>query len=277
MAIAALTVLAPGGAGRSPRRDRRSPRCAPRAPPKFRMLFVRTPLGDNGGKPLQVLIALHGMGGNGADFAAALAGQADARGWLIVAPTIGYGDWTDPAQITREERLWWRGYPTTCATCLSALASTFSREFYSLDTRVGTARVALHRDESRRSGWRRRRVGGHVHAAVFARRPHGPHSAISLRHCRPGNEQRRPGVRRARVRIGAGMDRRRGADSNAADVPDAWNPYIGNDRLDRARSFTTALQNLGADVALTVFANTDHTLTDEMRAAGCAALAAAAA
>jgi hypothetical protein len=32
------------------------------------------------------------MGGNGADFANALAGQADAHGWLTVAPTIGYGD-----------------------------------------------------------------------------------------------------------------------------------------------------------------------------------------
>ena len=67
------------------------------------------------------------------------------------------------------------------------------------------------------------------------------------------------------------------ADSNEADVPDDWDPYIGVDRLDRARSFTAALQRLGADVALTVFANTDHSLTDEMRAAGCNALAAAAA
>ena len=49
-------------------------------------------------------------------------------------------------------------------------------------------------------------------------------------------------------------------------MPDAWDPYIGVDRLARATSFTTALQNLGATVALTVFANTDHTLTEEMRA-----------
>jgi pimeloyl-ACP methyl ester carboxylesterase len=64
-----------------------------------------------------------------------------------------------------------------------------------------------------------------------------------------------------------------GADDNDADVPDEWDPYIGPDRLDRARSFTEALQAMGADVSLTVFPNTDHTLTDAMRAAGCDALA----
>ena len=53
---------------------------------------------------------------------------------------------------------------------------------------------------------------------------------------------------------------------------DAWDRYIGIDRLTRARNFTQALQILGANVALTIFPNADHTLTDEMRAAGCAAL-----
>jgi pimeloyl-ACP methyl ester carboxylesterase len=64
-----------------------------------------------------------------------------------------------------------------------------------------------------------------------------------------------------------------GADNNAADVPSAWTPYIGNTRVDRATHFTQALQSLGANVSLTVFPNTDHTLTDEMRAAGCSQLA----
>jgi hypothetical protein len=32
---------------------------------------------------------------------------------------------------------------------------------------------------------------------------------------------------------------------------------------------------MGANVALTVFANADHTLTDDMRVAGCDALSAA--
>jgi acetyl esterase/lipase len=65
------------------------------------------------------------------------------------------------------------------------------------------------------------------------------------------------------------------ADNNAADVPDAWDPFIGNDRLNRARAFTQALEELGANVSLHVFAKADHTFTDTMRSAGCDALAAA--
>ena len=55
------------------------------------------------GQPEQIVVALHGMGGNGADFGGSLGSQADAHGWLIVAPTIRYRDWTDPQQIARED------------------------------------------------------------------------------------------------------------------------------------------------------------------------------
>src|SRR5262249_27235327 len=65
-------------------------------------VYVRPPANPSD-QPVQVLIALHGMGGNGTDFGSALAAQADANNWLIVAPTIAYGDWTDPSQITHED------------------------------------------------------------------------------------------------------------------------------------------------------------------------------
>src|SRR5947208_5086742 len=55
------------------------------------------------GQPLQVLVVLHGMGGSGEQIASQLVAQADRNHWLLVAPTIDYGDWTDPAQIAREE------------------------------------------------------------------------------------------------------------------------------------------------------------------------------
>src|SRR5437899_5379950 len=53
--------------------------------------------------PVQVLVALHGMGGNGEQFAANLLEDAERNHWLVVAPTIFYGDWTDPAQVARED------------------------------------------------------------------------------------------------------------------------------------------------------------------------------
>jgi len=63
-------------------------------------------------------------------------------------------------------------------------------------------------------------------------------------------------------------------NNNPADVPGAWTPYLGSDRVTRAETFTQTLHRQGADVSLQVFANVDHTLTDDMRQAGSKALAA---
>src|SRR3989440_3046161 len=76
-------------------------------------VFVHVPRGVTPETPLQVLVALHGMGGNGPLFAAGLLRDAERNHWLVVAPTIEYGDWTDPAQVAREDpRLirWLAGY-----------------------------------------------------------------------------------------------------------------------------------------------------------------------
>jgi len=86
-AIFALILLAPGGqqafAAQGP--SLASLRIAGAA--EIQDVFIRAPRNVSSSEPLQVLIALHGMGGNGADFGGALASQADAQGWLIVAPT----------------------------------------------------------------------------------------------------------------------------------------------------------------------------------------------
>src|SRR5580765_6721124 len=96
LAIVALTLVAPGGAKAlaAPGPSISALRAAGAS--EIQDIFIRAPEGAPDGQPLQVLIALHGMGGKGADFGEALASQADAHGWLIVAPTISYGDWTDP-------------------------------------------------------------------------------------------------------------------------------------------------------------------------------------
>jgi pimeloyl-ACP methyl ester carboxylesterase len=277
-AIAALTVLAPGGARAfaAPGPSLASLRATGAA--EIQDVFVRTPSGDNNGQPLQVLIALHGMGGNGADFASALASQADARGWLIVAPTIGYGDWTDPAQITREE-------PALVAWLSDYVRHLPERTGFNVQPRVllfGHSRGAqlalrfteMHPGEVAGVA----AVSAGTYTLPFSRDVHTgrtlqfPFGIADLATSNGGQAFDARVFESVPVWIGVG-----GADSNEADVPDAWDPYIGIDRLDRARSFTAALQNLGADVELTVFANTDHTLTDEMRSAGCDALAAAAA
>src|SRR5438105_1023888 len=66
-----------------------------------RSVFIRPPHATTPGKPVQVMLALHGMGGTGEDFSRELVEQADHYGWLLVAPTIDYGDWTRPEMVAR--------------------------------------------------------------------------------------------------------------------------------------------------------------------------------
>ena len=45
------------------------------------------------GQPIRLVVALHGMGGNGADMAAMLRSQVAQRGWALLAPTMPVRIW----------------------------------------------------------------------------------------------------------------------------------------------------------------------------------------
>ncbi len=243
---------------------------------EVRDVYVRPPQGGPDGHTLRVLVALHGMGGNGPDFGNSLASQADAQGWLIVAPTIAYGDWTDPLQISREDPAlvaWLSDYVRNLAVRAGIAVQPPVLLFgHSRGAQLALRFTEIHPEE----------LAGV--SAVSA----GTYTLPFSRDARTGKALQFPfGVADlARTDGGQAFDARRfesvpiwigvgAADSNDADVPDAWDAYIGLDRLGRAQAFTQALESLGANVALTVFQNADHTLTDDMRVAGCEALAAA--
>jgi pimeloyl-ACP methyl ester carboxylesterase len=239
-------------------------------------VYVRPPQADLGGQPAQVLLVLHGMGGNGPDFGGALAAQADARNWMIVAPTIKYGDWTDPNQIARED-------PALIAW-LSEYISNLSQE-----TGIPVQPRVLLFGHSRGAQLALRFTEVHPEqaagvAAVSAGTYTLPESTDpttgqaldfpfgvgNLAQTDGGQAFDRSGFDSVPIWIAVG-----GADNNTADVPSAWTPYIGANRVQRAQTFASFLQSIGADVSFVVFPNTDHSLTDDMRATGCAALAAA--
>src|SRR6266851_4088614 len=73
-------------------------------PSRVSSVLVRFPQSNpTAGQPPRVLVALHGIGGDGATFARDLAAAADQNGWVLVAPTIAYGDWMHPAQVANED------------------------------------------------------------------------------------------------------------------------------------------------------------------------------
>jgi pimeloyl-ACP methyl ester carboxylesterase len=275
-AIFALLLLAPGGqkafAAQGP--SFASLRLAGAS--EIQDVYVRPPSNVSPDEPLQVLIALHGMGGNGPDFGGAFASQADAQGWLIVAPTISYGDWTDPNQIAHEE-------PALVAWLSDYVHNLGERTGYDVQPRVllfGHSRGAqlalrfteIHPEEVAAVA----AASAGTYTLPFSRDQHTgkalqfPFGVSNLAQTNGGKSFDARTFESVPIWIGVGA-----ADSNDADVPDDWDQYIGPDRLDRALAFTQALQSLGADVKLLVFPNTGHALTEAMRAAGCNHLAAA--
>ena len=90
-------------------------------------IYVHVPKDHPAEAPLQVLVALHGLGGNGEQFASSLLAEADRNNWLLVAPTINYGDWTDPTQVAGEDPRLIR-YPSCPSTRLRFLARFFRGE-----------------------------------------------------------------------------------------------------------------------------------------------------
>jgi acetyl esterase/lipase len=56
-------------------------------------------------------------------------------------------------------------------------------------------------------------------------------------------------------------------DSDPGDVPRQWDPYIGDDRLERASRFAQSLQAAGVNAEVTEFANTGHAEIPEAREA----------
>jgi pimeloyl-ACP methyl ester carboxylesterase len=272
--LVALTVLVPGSgrAFAAPGPSFATLRSAGAS--EVKAVFVRPPRTAPAGQPLQVLVALHGMGGNGSDFGNALAEQADAHGWLIVAPTIAYGDWTRPELVARED-------PALIAWLADYISHLNDSTGYVVQPRAllfghsRGAQLALRFTEV---------YPGNVAgvAAVSAGTYTLPESidpgtgqlltfpfgVADLAQTDGGQAFDAETFDAVPIWIGVG-----GADNNPADVPSAWTPFIGPDRLQRAQAFTRTLHTIGAEVSLKVFPNTDHTLTDAMRSSACDELA----
>jgi pimeloyl-ACP methyl ester carboxylesterase len=216
------------------------------------------------GSPVQVLVALHGMGGNGEQFAANLFREADRNHWLVVAPTIDYGDWTDPAQIAREDpRLirWLAGF-------LDHLADYVGVPVKPRVLLLGHSRGAqlAHRFaffEPQRVLAVAALAAG-TYTLPMERGPQGtlmrfPFGMADLSSIAGHAFSRMLVVEDTDFWLGVGTE-----DNNPADLPRAWDQYQGTTRVQRALSFQAALHNLGARSVLVAFRGEKHALSLEM-------------
>jgi pimeloyl-ACP methyl ester carboxylesterase len=233
-------------------------------PAAVRDVFVHVPPNLAVEAPLQVVVALHGMGSNGSQFGSSFVPDADRNHWLLVAPTIAYGDWTDPLQVAREE-------PSLIAWLDDYLANLGDYLGLPLKPRVmlvGHSRGAqlAHRFAL----FKPERVLG---VAAMAAGTYTLPFETSLE----GTQMRFPfgladlatisGHRFNRVHLiedtefwlGVGSE-----DNNPGDLPRAWDPYLGSDRVQRARAFQAALHRLGARSVLVAFPGERHVMSADM-------------
>lgn len=231
-------------------------------------VYLRAPQGGlQPDKPVQVLLALHGMGGNGQDFAKDLTDQADRYGWLIVAPTIAYGDWTNPDVVASEDPL----LIQTLNSYLDGLPQLIGTPTRHLVLILGHSRGAqlAHRFAEFRPD-RVLAIAALSAGTYTMPESNGPNGNLNFPYGIQDLEQYAghpfDPARFDTVGIWVGVG---GQDTNAGDVPRQWDTVEGSTRVQRAQAFEMAVQQLGASAVLRVFGGAGHGLTNEMRAAAC--------
>lgn len=237
----------------------------------IKSVYVRAARGANPKSPQQIMVALHGMGGNGETFGRDLVEQADKYGWLLVAPTIAYGNWTDPMQVATE------------------------------DPKLISAIVDYVEQLPQITGFPVRRqvlLLGHSRGAQLAHRfaEFRPDKVLAVAALSAGTytmpQSAAPqgaslsfpfGIKDLDKYGGKAFDVGRfddvqfwvgvgGEDNNPADVPRQWDALEGTTRVQRAQAFEAAVRKLGATSVLRVFGGTKHEFTPEMRTAACSFL-----
>jgi pimeloyl-ACP methyl ester carboxylesterase len=219
------------------------------------------------GKPYQVLLALHGMGGNGQDFSRELLDQADKNNWVIVAPTIEYGDWTNPNVVANEDPM----LIQAINAYLDGLPDSVGAPVRHLVLVIGHSRGAqlAHRFAEFRPD-RVLAVAALSAGTYTLPQTSGPTGNLTfpfgLHDLDQYTGRAFDPARFDSVAIWVGVG---GLDTNANEVPRQWDSIEGSTRVQRAQSFEAAAQQLGANAVLRVFSNAGHGLTGEMRTAAC--------
>lgn len=214
-------------------------------------------------RPVQLIVALHGMGGSGADMAAMLGPLAAQQGWALLAPTMPYRDYKDPELVRKDAELLPRlralvdslpartGVPIKPGILMfgfsrgSQEAIRFSLMFP--DYTLGVAGLS---------------AGSYTLPSTTysdgqaMKYPYGISDVDVI--C--GEKFNVAATKQVAYWIGVG-----GADTRADDVPRQWDALVGTNRLERAQRYVQILQQFGARASFEVFPGAGHEVTSAMR------------
>jgi pimeloyl-ACP methyl ester carboxylesterase len=215
-------------------------------------------------------MVLHGMGASGEEFSRDFFAQADRYGWLIVAPTIDFGDWTRPQVVAREEPI---------------LINAISEYLDQLPERTGAPirRSVLLLGHSRGAQLAHRFAEFEPERVLAVAALSAGTYTLPLSSGPQGSMNFPFGVHDMADFTGATFDSGRfgsvqfwvgvgGLDNNPDDLPRQWDAYEGKTRVQRAQAFEAAMQQLGVTASLHIFNNARHEVTRDMSNAACAFL-----
>ncbi len=229
-------------------------------------LYVHLPPDAPLKQPLRVVVALHGVHAHGDAFAQKLVADADRNGWVLVAPTLVYSDHMDPRVLVEEDIRFSASLNATLATLPRRLGMKLRQHVliygFSRGAQLGH-RFALFYPERVES------------AAVLSG---GTYTLPLDQRTRDNNVQPMPlpfGIADYRQRLGRAFDTKEykkisfwvavGEKDNAVpEVPRAFDPYMGNDRVKRATAYYQSLKELGMDAYLTIFPGAGHEINADM-------------
>ena len=220
--------------------------------------------------PVQLVVALHGVGENGFIAGWPFRSLALKHGWILAAPTMSWGDWFDPERVRIEDL----HYVRQIEALLADVPLRTGREIPGPVYLVGFSRGAqladrfafFHPDEVA------------AVASMSAGTYTMPQDSADLN----GDGATEPlplpfGTADMPRLLGHGLDvdqLRRVAfwvsvgaeDDNPEDLPRQWDALLGSTRVARAEVFASRLQALNVPAQLQVFPGATHQLTRQMTA-----------
>ena len=242
---------------------------ASRQPFEGAELYVHLPPQAHSRQPLRIFLALHGMGNRGEAFSQNLIKIAEANNWVLVAPTLPYGDYFDPQQLREDDLTLSRRLVDTLDVLPQRLNLKFYRQVliygYSRGAQLGHRFTYFYPERVKSIAVLS--AGAYTMPTEQVASGKGtptivpfPYGVGDLQECvgKPINWQ---ALKQVSFWVGVGE-----RDNQPNDVARAFDPYGGRTRVERAESFKQALQNLGIKVSLVVFPNVSHELVPEMRA-----------
>lgn len=222
--------------------------------------WVYVPSGPN--VPRVAVVALHGMGQRGEAIGGQLKPFAQARNWVIIAPTLDYGEWRDPEKLVGSEARIIRQIMDILSDAREGAGISIENRFLAFGFSRGAqtaTRLGLIYPE--------RVIGVGAASAGTYTMPTRTVASTSGTKTAPfpfgtdGIEAKlgRPvildSVRRVRYWIGVGE-----LDNKDSDVPRQWDDFQGKNRLERAEKFERALQDVGCVTRLLKSGGVGHEL-----------------